>query len=109
MRARLFSVEGVLVESALMLRKVRGGPAAAVRLVLASGAELVPTTEDRAKRALVLMAKYDDVPMDWVDAMLVAVAEEQGARDVLTLDRRGFSAYRLGGRQRFRIFPSAEV
>ena len=43
--------------------------------------------------------------MDFVDALLVAAAEEFGIRDVLTLDRRGFETYRANGRERFRIAP----
>jgi len=43
--------------------------------------------------------------MDLVDAVLVAVAEEHGIREVLTLDRRGFETYRPRGRQRFEILP----
>ena len=41
-----------------------------------------------------LMAKYRDLPMDLADAALVAVAERERLRRVLTLDRRGFSVYR---------------
>lgn len=104
-RAQLVSVEGILVECAHMLRRTRGGATAAVNLVYAAGTEIVPTTEKRARRALALMDKYHDVPMDLVDAMLVTVAEEHNIRDVLTLDRRGFETYRANGRERFRIVP----
>jgi predicted nucleic acid-binding protein len=106
LRAQLFSVEGVLVECAHLLRKARGGTAAAVHVVYEAGTTLVPLSEDRAKRALVLMDKYRDVPMDFVDALLVVTAEERGVRDVLTLDRRGFEAYRAHGRERFRVLPA---
>ena len=51
------------------------------------------------------MAKYRDVPMDLVDALLVAIAEERHIPDVLTLDRRGFGVYRMRGRTAFRIVP----
>jgi predicted nucleic acid-binding protein len=105
LRAQLFSVEGVLVECAHMLRRAPGGVAAAVHIVFGSGAQVVPMSEDRAKRALALMEKYHDVPMDLVDALLVAVAEERNVRDVLTLDRRGFGAFRALGRERFRMLP----
>ena len=104
-RATLFSVDGVLVECAHMLRRVRRGAGAAVDLVYGAGTELVPTTLDRARRAISLMDKYHDVPMDLVDALLVTIAEERRIRDVLTLDRRGFEIYRLNGRERFRILP----
>jgi predicted nucleic acid-binding protein len=108
LRAQLFSVEGVLVECAHLLRKAPGGASAAVHLVYQSGTQLVPPSEDRAKRALGLMEKYRDIPMDFVDALLVAVAEERNVRDVLTLDRRGFDAYRANGRERFRVLPERE-
>ena len=98
-------MDGVLVEATHLLRKTNGGPAAAVGLVYAAQTELVPCTEARAERAVALMKKYDDVPMDFVDALLVVAAEEYGIRDVLTLDRRGFAAYRVNGRERFRIVP----
>lgn len=105
LRAQLFTVEGVLVEAAHLLRRAKGGPAAAVHLVLTSGAAIVPATEPRLVRSVALMQKYHDVPMDSVDAMLVTVAEEHGVREALTLDRRGFDAYRARGRERFRRLP----
>jgi uncharacterized protein len=105
LRARLFSVEGVLVECAHLLRRTPGATAAAFHLAYAAGTQFVPSSEARTVRALDLIAKYRSVPMDFVDAMLVVAAEEYGAREVLTLDRRGFSAYRAKGRERFRVFP----
>lgn len=104
-RSQLFSVDGVLVEAAHMLRKSPGGPSAAVGLIEAAGTTLVPVAEIGTERALALMEKYRDVPMDLVDALLVAVAERHAITDVLTLDRRGFSAYRANGRRRFHIWP----
>jgi hypothetical protein len=51
--------------------------------------------------AVALMEKYFDIPMDFADATLVLLAETIGCRDVLTLDRRGFSAYRIRQREPF--------
>ncbi len=51
------------------------------------------------------MDKYRDVPMDWVDALLVVSAEETGVARVLTLDQRGFLSYRMHGRKPFQLFP----
>jgi predicted nucleic acid-binding protein len=104
-RAPLVTTEGVLVEAAHLLRRTADGVHAAVSLVWASGAAVLEPTPERHARALALMTKYRDVPMDFVDALLVALAEEQRASDVLTLDRRGFTVYRIGGRGRFRIQP----
>jgi predicted nucleic acid-binding protein len=41
-----------------------------------------------------LMEKYRDVPMDFADATLVLLAEGPDLREIPTLDRRGFAAYR---------------
>lgn len=43
--------------------------------------------------------------MDYADATLVALAEEFRTEHVFTLDRRGFLAYRWGGRRAFRLYP----
>ena len=40
------------------------------------------------------------------DAAYVALAEELGAPDVFTLDRKGFGAYRWQRRRAFRIHPA---
>ena len=39
--------------------------------------------------------KYRDLPMDLADASLLWVAEQTGIIEILTIDLRGFSAYRL--------------
>jgi predicted nucleic acid-binding protein len=97
----------VLVEATHLLRRARGGATAAIELVLAVNATVVPLSPDRTRRAVKLMDRYRNVPMDLVDALLVVTAEEMSIADVLTLDRRGFATYRFGrgpGR-RFRILP----
>ena len=92
------STEGVLVEAAWLLRKSRGGGSAAWALIRATATVIVAPTPWRYDRAAELMATYRDVPMDLVDALLVALSEELDTRDVLTLDARGFSTYRSRGR-----------
>lgn len=59
----------------------------------------------RFSRSLGLIDKYRDIPMDWVDALLVVTAEETGINQVLTLDERGFRSYRIHGRKSFRLLP----
>jgi len=51
------------------------------------------------------MEKYRNVPMDFAYATLVALAEELETDTVFTLDRRGFSVYRLNRNKPFRIIP----
>jgi len=66
---------------------------------------LVPASAASLNRVSVLMEKYRNVPMDYADATLVALGEELGTDQVFTLDRRGFSAYRLNQRKPFQQFP----
>jgi hypothetical protein len=53
-----------------------------------------------------LMTKYHDRPMDFADATLVHLAERESLSTVLTVDFDDFETYRVGGRRRFRVFPS---
>lgn len=73
--------------------------------VLAGGAEPVSMMQALRKRCVHLISKCSNVPMDYADATLVAVAEALGIRNVLTLDRRGVSVHRYASSRSFRIFP----
>ncbi len=55
------------------------------------------------RAAVSLMEQYHDTPMDFADATLLLLAEALHVRDILTLDRRGFSAYRTRERQALRM------
>ncbi len=48
-----------------------------------------------------MMAKYEDLPMDFCDASLVYLASSLKIHRIATTDRRDFSVYRLPGNQRF--------
>ena len=45
-------------------------------------------------RAVSLMKKYANVPMDFADATLLLLGEAQKVEEILTLDRRGFTVFR---------------
>jgi predicted nucleic acid-binding protein len=51
------------------------------------------------------MERYRNVPMDFADATLVVLGEELQTDRVFTLDRRGFSTYRMNRRKPFRVIP----
>ena len=104
-RGRLITTESVLTEAVYLLGPSFPRQKPALDFILAGGAELVPMMPAVLKRCVRLMSKYSDVPMDYADATLVAMGETLGIRDVLTLDRRGFSVYRYASRGAFRIFP----
>lgn len=66
---------------------------------------LVPISPESLARAVDLMERYGNVPMDFADAMLVTLGEDLDMDDAFTLDRRGFGVYRLRGRRSFQIVP----
>lgn len=104
-RAEVVSTEGVLVEAAHLLRRNVTAQVSAIAVTAAIGTRFVPTSADRLRRAAELMSRYRDVPMDLVDALLVAIAEEEQIDRILTLDRRGFLTFRRRGGRRFQVLP----
>jgi hypothetical protein len=55
-------------------------------------------------RAAELMARYRDTPMDLADATLVAAAEQDGYREIFSLDS-DFYVYRLSTGRALEIVP----
>lgn len=101
----LLSTEAVLTE-ALHLLGPRAQPRrACLDLVLRGAVQLVPSSLPSLGRATALIERYADLPMDYADATLVALAEDARTDRVFTLDRRGFSVFRLHGGRPFRILP----
>jgi predicted nucleic acid-binding protein len=56
-------------------------------------------------RASVLMRESLDFPLGFVDATVIAVAERLGAREILTTDRRHFTAVRTNGSRLVSLVP----
>jgi len=104
-RGVLLTTEAVLTESMYLLGRTRGGPSACLDFFLRDGAFLVPTSRTALHRCRALMTAYADLPADFADATLVALAEELDAWTILTLDRRDFSVYRGDDGQRLEIRP----
>jgi len=105
-RGKLLTTEAVLTEAMHLLGRRPDGARACLEFFLRSGAILVPMTTARLGRCRELMTRYADVPMDYADATLVAMAEEFAIGRILTLDRRGFaSAYRWRKDRAFTVAP----
>ena len=102
---RLISTEAVLTEAMWLAGALQDGPRRCAEVVRRGTVTLVPVSADSLGRAVDLMAKYRNVPMDFADATLVTLGEDLGLDRVFTLDRRGFSVYRLHGRRPFQIVP----
>ena len=73
-----------------------------LRWAFARGVKRVELTDQDGQRVVQLHAKYADLPMDFADATLVAVAERMGISEAVTLDS-DFRVYKLRGRQSFSV------
>ncbi len=95
----------VLTESGYLLADVRGGPAALLELVRRGAVAVRALDAADVPRLIQLLVKYADLPADLADCSLLRVAEREGLRSILTLDRRDFGTYRLPGRTALEILP----
>ena len=99
------TTEAVLTETIYLVGPRWRDQKNALEFVLRGAFQLVPSSVKSLQRVAVLMERYRNVPMDFADATLVALGEELETDWVFTLDRRGFSTYRLGQRKPFQIIP----
>ena len=105
---RLVTTGAVITKVFYFLSDVQDGPASLVSFLDVSSTEVRDAFNAEALAAAVqLMSKYADVPMDFPDATLVWTAEMAGADAILTLDRRGFSSFRIGKNRRFKLLLDA--
>jgi uncharacterized protein len=99
----LATTSAVITESMHFLSDVSSGPRLLAELVRASGVSIFDLCQPpELDAAATLMEKYADTPMDFADATLVLLAEALGQHEILTLDRRGFSAFRTRRGRPFR-------
>ncbi len=101
----ILTTEAVLTETLHLVGQAWSIQEACLEFFLRGAFQLVPASLESLRRVTALMEQHADVPMDFADATLVALAEDLHVDQVFTLDRRGFSAYRLYGRQPFRLMP----
>lgn len=101
----IVTTEAVLTETLYLVGPLWQARKVCLEFLLRRAFLLVPPSLASLKRVSILMEKYRNVPMDYVDATLVALGEELGTDLVFTLDRRGFSAYRLNQKKAFQLVP----
>ncbi len=73
------------------------------RMILRGDLLLEHPSPSELARMSELMSKYNDQPMDFADASLVALAERLSIDRIFTVDRRDFSVYRLHGKKPFTV------
>jgi hypothetical protein len=79
--------------------------AAFVRGFVAGAHELEPLEDEDLARAADLMIGYADLPLGFVDASIVAMAERLDVVTILTTDRRHFGVVRPAHCERLRLVP----
>lgn len=99
------TTEAVLTETLHLVGPRWRSQKIVLEFILRGAFQLVPSSHASLRRVATLMEKYRSVPMDFADATLVALGEELETDVVFTLDRRGFSTYRLGRRKAFQLIP----
>ncbi len=77
-----------------------------VRAVAAGEFTVEPLEPGDFDRSAELMQDYRDLPLGFVDATVVAVAERLDAGSVLTTDRRQFAIVRPRHLERLRLAPA---
>jgi predicted nucleic acid-binding protein len=104
-RGQMLTTEAVVTETAYVLAASPAHLRAALlwfeRARAASLLKVEPVP-DYAVLARIL-AQYSNLPCDYADASLIALAERTGVTAIATIDQRDFSVYRLRGRRRFRL------
>ena len=75
------------------------------QFVMGGGIEVADPAEGDLRRIRSLMTQYADLPMDFADGSLVALAERRNVKRIFTIDRRDFRVYRPRHTALFEIFP----
>lgn len=101
----IVTTEAVLTETLYLVGSNWEAQRVCLEFFLRGAFILIPSSRASLKRVAALMQKYRSLPMDFADATLVVLGEELTTDQVFTLDRRGFSVYRLQGRKPFRMIP----
>ena len=105
---QLATTGSVITEAMHFVSASSDGPSLLAEFVAASRTEVYDLCRPpELIEAARLMEKYADTPMDFADATLVLLSEALDLREILTLDRRGFSTYRTRQRRGFRLVLDA--
>jgi len=94
----MVTCDAALAETCARLAYYGVESARVLRLVVHGSLKIDFDTTTHAARLLRLLEKYGDRPMDFADACIVCMTEQQPDCLVLTVDHEDFSAYRRHGR-----------
>jgi len=103
----IYLPESSLSEIAYMLNKAGGvrGLTHFLSGLVRSRFQLVHLQSEDIGRTREILEKYQNVPLDFVDASLVALAERLNIMRILTIDRRDFLIVRPHHTEHFELLP----
>ena len=101
----IVTTEAVLTETLYLVGPQWRAQKTCLEFILRGAFQVVPSSAKTLQRVAILMEKYRNVPMDFADATLVVLGEELETEKIFTLDRRGFSTYRMNRNRAFQIIP----
>ena len=107
-RVRLVTIQPVLTEAFYLLAGRPQSVEHLFDLLETINPQLLAVDHAQMKRIRVLMRQYKDLPMDYADATLIAVAEEHDISTIMTLDRRDFSVYKPKHVNYFNLLPEID-
>ncbi|MCP4493836.1 MAG: PIN domain-containing protein [Gammaproteobacteria bacterium] len=91
----MLTTEAVLTEVMHLLIPGSRGIEGLMSFVMSDYLSPVALARSDHQQSFTLMNKYNDLPMDFADATLVAIAEKLKISQVFTLDISDFNAYRI--------------
>jgi predicted nucleic acid-binding protein len=95
----------VLTEAAWLLRK-QNRPMDRLAQAQAGGMfEILPLTAEDLPAIAAIMRRYEDIGLQFADAVLAHLAEREDIRTVFTNDRRDFSIIRLKRNRSLKLIP----
>jgi len=103
---RLITTEAVVVEASHFAARKRGDAARVLECLISVQVPIISLHLPMHEQCVHLLRRYADVPMDYADATLVALADRLRISRVFTLDRRGFRSYRGARGVPFELLPA---
>lgn len=93
-----------LTEAFYLIGEIAGwnGQKTLFALLMSGAIEIHASTDSEMKRIGELMEQYNDKPMDFADASLVALAETFNIKTIITLDS-DFYIYKIHGKDAFDV------
>ena len=101
----IVTTEGVLTETLYLVGPQWRAQRTCLDFILRGAFQLVASSTASLRRVTALMERYRSTPMDFADATLVSLGEQLETDWVFTLDRRGFSTFRMHRNRPFQIIP----